>query len=52
MVGLGETIPEILEVMSDMRKHGVDFLTVGQYLQPTQGHQRLEKYYSLLNLKS
>ncbi len=51
MVGLGETIPEILEVMSDMRKHGVDFLTVGQYLQPTQGHQRLEKYYSLSEFK-
>ena len=37
MVGLGETDAEILEVMRDLRAHGVDMLTVGQYLQPTAG---------------
>ncbi|PPR27608.1 MAG: Lipoyl synthase [Alphaproteobacteria bacterium MarineAlpha9_Bin4] len=46
MVGLGETLKEIYEVMVDMRNHKVDFLTVGQYLQPTKGHQKLSKYYS------
>ena len=34
MVGLGETDEEILEVMRDLRAHGVDMLTIGQYLQP------------------
>ena len=33
--------------MQDMREHNVDFLTVGQYLQPTKGHQKLIKYYTL-----
>ena len=47
MVGLGEKISEIFNVMKDMRKVNVDFLTVGQYLQPTKGHQKLTKYYTL-----
>ena len=47
MVGLGETFDEIYKVMNDMREHKVDFLTVGQYLQPSTGHQKLIKYYSL-----
>lgn len=38
MVGLGETREEILQVMDDMRSAGVDFLTIGQYLQPTAKH--------------
>ncbi len=38
MVGLGETEDEILAVMADMRAHGVDFLTIGQYLQPSPSH--------------
>src|ERR1700754_1836446 len=38
MVGLGETNEEILEVMRDLRAHGVDMLTVGQYLQPSKHH--------------
>ena len=46
MVGLGESLNEIFEVMIDMREHNVDFLTVGQYLQPSKGHQKLLKYYS------
>ncbi len=46
MVGLGESISEVYEVMTEMRRYNVDFLTVGQYLQPTIGHQKLIKYYS------
>ena len=46
MVGLGETLEEIYEVLDNMRDYKVDFLTVGQYLQPTKGHQKLVKYYS------
>lgn len=38
MLGLGEEDDEILEVMQDLRKHGVDMLTLGQYLQPSTGH--------------
>ena len=38
MVGLGETEDEILTVMDDMRAHDIDFLTIGQYLQPTPDH--------------
>jgi lipoic acid synthetase len=38
MVGLGETKEEVMQVMGDMRSAGVDFLTIGQYLQPTRKH--------------
>ena len=44
MVGLGETKEEIAQVMDDLRAAGVDFLTVGQYLQPTPKHARLDRY--------
>jgi lipoic acid synthetase len=44
MVGLGETDDEILTVMRDMRAHGIDMLTLGQYLQPTQGHLPVLRY--------
>jgi lipoyl synthase len=44
MVGLGETDDEILQVMRDLRAHGVDMLTVGQYLQPTRGHLPVLRY--------
>jgi lipoic acid synthetase len=44
MVGLGETDDEILEVMRDLRAHGVDMLTVGQYLQPSGGHLPVARY--------
>ena len=44
MVGLGETDEEILEVMRDLRAHGVDMLTVGQYLQPSGGHLPVARY--------
>ena len=47
MVGLGETLNEIYGVMEDMRKNYVDFITIGQYLQPSKRHQELKKYYTL-----
>ncbi len=46
MVGLGETAREIYQVMDDLRSADVDFLTIGQYLQPTEKHARLEKFFS------
>jgi lipoyl synthase len=45
MVGLGETRNEILQVMDDLKAADVDFLTIGQYLQPSTKHHPLEKYY-------
>ncbi len=47
MVGLGETIDEIKEVMQHQRNWGVDILTVGQYLQPSKKHLPIERYYTL-----
>ena len=44
MVGLGETDEEILQVMRDLRTHGVDMLTLGQYLQPSAHHLPVERY--------
>ncbi|WP_096085410.1 lipoyl synthase [Agaribacterium haliotis] len=44
MVGLGETKEEIFEVMRDMRKHDIDMLTIGQYLQPSKDHLPVERY--------
>ena len=47
MVGLGENKDEIIQVMDDLRSAEVDFLTIGQYLQPTTKHHPLDRYYSL-----
>src|SRR5271157_1694224 len=44
MVGLGETRNEILQMMDDMRSAEVDFLTIGQYLQPTPKHHPVERF--------
>ena len=46
MVGLGENKDEILQVMDDLRSAEVDFLTIGQYLQPSVKHHPLDKYYT------
>ena len=46
MVGLGETRDEILQVMDDLKSADVDFLTIGQYLQPSVKHFPLDKYYT------
>ena len=45
MVGMGESKDEILQVMDDLRSAKVDFLTIGQYLQPSVKHFPLQKYY-------
>ncbi len=45
MVGLGEEHDEIIQVMDDLRSANVDFLTIGQYLQPSVKHYPLERYY-------
>ena len=44
MVGLGETRTEIGQVMDDLRSADVDFLTVGQYMQPTSKHARIDRF--------
>jgi len=44
MVGLGETREEVLQVMDDMRTANIDFLTIGQYLQPTRKHAPVKSF--------
>lgn len=44
MVGLGEAIEEIKEVIADLRRHDCDMLTIGQYLQPTKFHAPVKRY--------
>ncbi|HCO59888.1 MAG TPA: lipoyl synthase, partial [Porticoccaceae bacterium] len=44
MVGLGENKNELLATLDDLREHGVDMLTVGQYLQPSRNHLPVERY--------
>jgi lipoyl synthase len=44
MVGLGEERNEVLQVMDDLRAADVDFLTIGQYLQPTRKHHAVERF--------
>ena len=45
MVGLGENKEEIIQVMDDLRSTDVDFITIGQYLQPSSKHHPLNRYY-------
>ena len=44
MLGLGETTEEVLETLADLRSVGCDFLTLGQYLQPSPRHLPVERY--------
>jgi len=44
MLGLGETLEEVEEVMRDMREHNIDMLTLGQYLQPSVHHLPVQRY--------
>lgn len=46
MVGVGETMDEIVETMDDLRRSDVDILTIGQYLQPTKQHLLVERFYT------
>ncbi|MEO0809908.1 MAG: lipoyl synthase [Pseudomonadota bacterium] len=52
MVGLGESKQEVMQVMDDMRSAGIDFLTIGQYLQPTRKHAAVERFVPPEEFKS
>ncbi|HWM82786.1 MAG TPA: lipoyl synthase [Pseudolabrys sp.] len=52
MVGLGEERNEVLQVMDDMRAANVDFLTIGQYLQPTRKHHKVARFVTPDEFKS
>jgi lipoyl synthase len=45
MIGLGETKEEIIETMDDLRNNDVNIITIGQYLQPTKRHLKVQKYW-------
>ncbi|MDQ0225496.1 lipoic acid synthetase [Metabacillus niabensis] len=45
MIGLGETKEQIIATMDDLRANDVDIITIGQYLQPTKKHLKVQKYY-------
>ncbi|MCD4719432.1 MAG: lipoyl synthase [Desulfobacula sp.] len=51
MVGLGETVEELEQTLTDLYNHGCDIITLGQYLQPTKAHLKVEKYYSPVEFK-
>jgi len=44
IVGLGETNDEVVETMADLRRHGVDVVTIGQYLQPSAKHAKIDRW--------
>jgi lipoic acid synthetase len=46
MLGLGETFSEILETLQDLKKVGVHYVTIGQYLQPSFKHLPIQQFYS------
>ena len=52
MVGLGEDYYEIIEVLKDMKNSNIDFVTIGQYLQPSIHHEKVHKFYSPEEFKS
>lgn len=52
MVGLGEERNEVLQLMDDLRSADVDFLTIGQYLQPTKKHHKIERFVTPEEFKS
>ena len=44
MVGIGERTDEVIEIMIDLRKHGCEIMTIGQYLQPTKDHLPVDRF--------
>ncbi|WP_306252968.1 lipoyl synthase [Parvularcula sp. IMCC14364] len=52
MVGLGESREEVMQVMDDMRSAGIDFITIGQYLQPTRKHAPVDRFVTPDEFKS
>ena len=47
MLGLGETPEEAEQVLRDLRSHGCEMLTLGQYLQPSKKHMPISRYYTM-----
>ena len=47
MVGIGEKTEEVLKLMQDLKDHGCDIMTIGQYLQPTKNHLPVDRYVTL-----
>jgi lipoyl synthase len=47
MLGLGETMDEVKDVLRDLRSWGVDIITIGQYLQPSRQHLPIMRYYTM-----
>jgi lipoyl synthase len=52
MVGLGETREQVMQVMDDMRSANIDFITIGQYLQPSRKHAAIERFVTPDEFKS
>ena len=52
MVGLGETRAQVMQVMDDMRSAGIDFITIGQYLQPSRKHAAIDRFVTPDEFKS
>jgi lipoyl synthase len=52
MVGLGETREQVMQVMDDMRSADIDFITIGQYLQPTRKHAAIDRFVTPEEFKS
>jgi lipoic acid synthetase len=46
MVGLGETVEELVSTFREVREHGTDVLTIGQYMRPTMKHLPVERFYT------
>ena len=44
MLGLGETLDEVVEALKDLRQHDVDFITIGQYMRPTKRHLSVKRW--------
>jgi lipoic acid synthetase len=51
VAGMGETDDEVVETMRDLRAHGVDVVTIGQYLQPTEKHLQLDRWVPLTSFR-
>ena len=52
MVGLGETREQVMQVMDDMRSADIDFITIGQYLQPSRKHAAIDRFVTPDEFKS
>ena len=51
MLGLGESWEQIIETLEDLKQNCVDFITIGQYLAPSEKHAAVEKYYSSIEFE-